>query len=222
LSALRTDQGKLVPRPHAAVVVAHPDDETLWCGGYILAHPEYDWRVVTLCRASDPDRAPKFRRVLEQLDAVGEMADLDDGPDQVPLQIEQIQATITRLLAGNSYSLILTHGPRGEYSRHRRHEECCRSVVDLWLSGSIITTCLWVFAYEDGGHAYLPRVRDDADRRDMLAETVWLEKRRLITRVYGYGIDSWEARTVPREEGFWCFDSAQAAAERTAIREQQS
>jgi hypothetical protein len=156
------------------------------------------------------------------LDAVGEMADLDDGPDQVPLQIEQIQATITRLLAGNSYSLILTHGPRGEYSRHRRHEECCRSVVDLWLSGSIITTCLWVFAYEDGGHAYLPRVRDDADRRDMLAETVWLEKRRLITRVYGYGIDSWEARTVPREEGFWCFDSAQAAAERTAIREQQS
>ena len=68
----------------AAVVVAHPDDETLWCGGYILAHPEYDWRIVTLCRASDPDRAPKFRRVLEQLGAVGDMADSDDGPDQVP------------------------------------------------------------------------------------------------------------------------------------------
>jgi len=208
------------PRQRAAVVVAHPDDETLWCGGYILAHPEYDWRVVTLCRASDPDRAPKFRRVLEQLGAVGELADLDDGPDQVPLPIEQIQATITRLLAGSSYSLILTHGPRGEYTRHRRHEECCRSVVDLWLSGSIVTTCLWVFAYEDGGQTYLPRVRDDADRRDMLAENAWLEKRRLIIDVYGYGIDSWEARTVPREEGFWCFDSAQAAAKRTAIREQ--
>jgi len=67
----------------------------------------------------------------------------------------------------------------------------------------------------------LPRVREDADRRDMLAETVWLEKRQLITDVYGYGIDSWEARAVPREEGFWCFNSAQAAAERTAIREQQ-
>ena len=76
-----------------------------------LAHPEFDWRIVTLCRASDPDRAPKFRRVLEQLGAVGEMADLDDEPDQVPLPIEQVQETIARLLAGNSYSLILTHGP---------------------------------------------------------------------------------------------------------------
>jgi hypothetical protein len=56
----------------------------------------------------------------------------------------------------------------------------------------------------------------------MLADKVWLEKRRLITDVYGYGIDSWEARTAPHEEGFWCFDSAQAAARRTAIREQQS
>ena len=209
------------PRQRVAVVIAHPDDETLWGGGYILDHPDFDWRVVTLCRASDPDRAPKFRRVLEQLGAVGEMADLDDEPDQVPLPIEQIRETIARLLAGNSYSLILTHGPKGEYTRHRRHEECCRSVVDLWQSGGIATNRLWLFAYEDGGRAHLPRVREDADRRDMLAENVWLEKRRLITNVYGYGIDSWEARTAPREEGFWCFDTAQAAAKRTAIREQQ-
>jgi len=208
-------------RKRAAVVVAHPDDETLWCGGYILAHPEYDWRVVTLCRASDPDRAPKFRRVLEQLGALGEMADLDDGPDQVQLPIEQVQGTIVNLLVGNSYSLILTHGPRGEYTRHRRHEECCRSVVELWRSGSIATNRLWLFAYEDGGHAYLPRVRDDADRRDMLAENLWLEKRRLITDVYGYGPEGWEARATPREEGFWCFDSAEAAAKRTGIRGQQ-
>ena len=210
------------PRLLAAVVVAHPDDETLWCGGYLLTHPEYDWRVVTLCRASDPDRAPKFRRVLQQLRAVGEMADLDDEPDQAPLSMEQVQETIVRLLAGNSYSLILTHGPRGEYTRHRRHEECSQSVVELWRSGSIAANCLWLFAYEDGVRAYLPRVRDDADRRDMLTENVWLEKRRLITDAYGYGIDSWEARTAPREEGFWCFDSAQAAAKRTAFREQQS
>jgi len=221
MPAVKLDEEMSGPPLRAAVVVAHPDDETLWCGGYILNHPEFDWRVVTLCRASDPDRAPKFRRVLQQLGAEGEMADLDDEPDQAPLPIELVEETIARLLAGNSYSLILTHGPKGEYTRHRRHEECCRSVVDLWQSGSIVTNCLWLFAYEDGGHAYFPRVRNDADRRDMLAENVWLEKRLLITDVYGYGVDSWEARATPREEGFWCFDSAQAAAARTASREQQ-
>ena len=74
----------------------------------------------------------------------------------------------------------------------------------------------------DGGRAYLPRIRDDADRRDLLTDDVWLEKRRLITDLYGFAPDSWKAQAAPREEGFWCFDSAQAAVKRAAPREQQS
>jgi hypothetical protein len=174
-----------------------------------------------LCRAQDADRAPKFRRVLEQLGADGEMADLDDGPDQLPLPAEQVQQTILRLLPAHSYNLILTHGPRGEYTQHRRHEECCRAVVQLWQSGRIDTRRLWLFAYEDGDRAYFPRAREDADRRDILPDATWFEKRRLIMDVYGYGAESWEAKTTPREEGFWCADSAQAVTRRTALWEQQ-
>jgi len=222
MTSVPSDPMRPAPRPRAAVVVAHPDDEILWCGGTLLNHSEFHWRIVTLCRAGDSDRAPKFSLVLNQLGAEGEMADLDDGPDQNPLPIDLVQATTTRLLAGSRYDLILTHGPMGEYTRHRRHEECCRSVVELWQAGAIDTKRLWLFAYEDGERAHLPRVRDDADRRETLTESVWLEKRRLITSVYGYGADSWEAQSTPHEEGFWCFDSAQAAAERTALWETQS
>jgi hypothetical protein len=150
------------------------------------------------------------------------MADLDDGPDQAPLQIGLVQKTAAHLLAGTSYSLILTHGPDGEYTWHRRHAECCQAVIELWRSGRIDTGRLWLFAYEDGGRAYLPRVRDDADRRNVLTDQVWIEKRRLITDLYGFGPASWEAQTTPREEGFWCFDSAQAAIERAAPREEAS
>ncbi len=208
------------PRLRAAVIVAHPDDETLWCGGYIMTHPEFNWRIVTLCRGGDRDRAPKFHQVLERFGAEGEMADLDDGPAQAPLAVELVQETAARLLAGNSYDLVLTHGPNGEYTQHRRHAECCRAVVELWRSGAMDTKRLWMFAYADGGRAYLPRVRQDADRRDELPDDIWIEKCRVITDLYGFGPDSWEAQTTPRHEGFWCFDSSQSAV--VALSEKQS
>jgi LmbE family N-acetylglucosaminyl deacetylase len=214
--ALKMAELGMASRLRAAVVVAHPDDETLWCGGYILANPDYCWRIVTLCRAQDIDRAPRFGKILKRLGAEGEMADLDDGPDQAPLPEEQLQEIIVHLLSSNHYDLILTHGPKGEYTRHRRHEECSKSVVELWRLGHIDTERLWLFAYEDGDGTHLPLIRADADRRDILPVGVWREKQRLITETYGYGAESWEARATPREEGFWCFNSAQAAVERTA------
>jgi hypothetical protein len=159
---------------------------------------------------------------LQVLGAEGEMADLDDGPDQIPLPVELVNETVAGLLVGHSYELVLTHGPKGEYTRHRRHEQCCQSVLELWQSGGIDTQRLWLFAYDDEERTHLPKACVNADRHDMLTESVWLEKRRLITDVYGYRADSWEATTTPREEAFWCFDSAQAVAKRTTFWEQQS
>jgi LmbE family N-acetylglucosaminyl deacetylase len=221
MTLIALDKAQSFTRLRAAVVVAHPDDETLWCGGYILTHPEFLWRIVTLCRATDTDRAPKFSQVLQRLGAEGDMVDLNDGPDQIPLPAKQIQETIVGLLAGNRYDLILTHSPWGEYTRHRRHEECGHAVVELWRLGRINTRRLWLFAYEDGGLMYLPRVSGNADWRCTLTEDVWLEKRRMIMDIYGYGPDSWEARTTPREEGFRCFDSTQVMVERIVLTGQR-
>lgn len=203
---LPTSNEDFPPKAEAAVIVAHPDDEILWCGGWILEHPEWRWRIVTLCRASDPDRAPKFREVLKQLGAEGGMADLNDGPDQIPLNPESVKETVTGLLADQPFDLVLTHGPRGEYTRHRRHEECCRAVVRLWEEGRIKAAQLWLFGYEDGGRKHLPRVSAEA-RRHHLSESTWRKKHRLITGVYGFPPDGWEARCTPRDEGFWCFES---------------
>jgi hypothetical protein len=141
------------------------------------------------------------------------MADLDDGPDQCPLDDRDVRETILSLLACQEFDLVLTHGPKGEYARHRRHEETCKAVMALWAGGRLSANAVWMFAYEDGGRAYLPRPCDNAHQRQDLAEPVWQEKIRLITEVYGFGPDSWEARMAPRTEAFWCFDSVIAAQE---------
>ena len=134
----------------------------------------------------------------------------------------RFRQTTTRLLGGTSYNLILTHGPNGEYTRHRRHAECCQSVVELWRSGGIDTRRLWLFAYEDGGRSVLAA----GSRRCRSAGRVG--GRRLARKAPAdYGSLRVSSPTVgkhrctPREEGFWCFDSAQAAVERAATEEQQ-
>ena len=194
----------------AAVIVAHPDDETLWAGGTILAQAEWDWFIVTLCRAQDPDRAPRFWQALKLFGATGKMADLDDEAEQIALPDKEVQDTILSSLAAKRFNIILTHGPRGEYTHHLRHEEASRAVAFLWEAGGISADSIWMFAYEDGNGRYLPRAEKGAHLRTALSDELWRQKYRIITEIYGFGAQSFEARTTPREEAFWCFDSPRA------------
>ena len=186
-----------------AVLVAHPDDETLWCGGTLLQHPTWDVFIGTLCRASDPDRSRKFSHVLGELGAQGKMADLDDGPEQTALERSAVCDALLGLLGERSFDLVITHAPGGEYTRHRRHEEVSAAVLELWGRGTLRTSELWLFAYDDGNRSYLPRALPNADLRWDLPEPIWLRKQRLITDGYGFEMQSWEARVTPRTEAFW-------------------
>lgn len=189
----------------AAVIVAHPDDETLWAGGTILSHPSWNWHIISLCRASDADRAPKFHKVLELLGANGDMGDMDDGPDQEPLPEKVVRDWILKLLPANHFDLIISHDPSGEYTRHLRHEETARAVIDLWCNNRIFTDELWTFAYEDGEKKYLPKPIKNAYFYYELPEQIWKKKYQLITKIYGFKEDSFEAQTTPRAEAFWQF-----------------
>jgi LmbE family N-acetylglucosaminyl deacetylase len=188
-----------------ALIVAHPDDETLWAGGTVLSQLAWRCFIVTLCRASDSDRAPRFHRALEALGAQGAMGDLEDGPKQIPLANEQVQEAILQLLPQRDFNILITHSPAGEYTRHRRHEEIGRAVIRLWDAGQLSAEELWVFAYEDGGKQYLPRPVKGGTIYRPLPEEVWQKKYRLITQIYGFEENGFEAKTTPRAEAFWRF-----------------
>ena len=197
-------------RKEAAAVVAHPDDETLWAGGAILEDRSHFWTVVSLCRRSDPDRAGRFSRAIERLGAKGAMADLDDGPDQHPLDPESVESAVLSLLPRTDYPLLVTHSPFGEYTRHRRHEETSRAVTHLWERGRLQIAELWLFAYEDGGKQYYPKSIERAHVKLELGEKTWNEKADIMLNTYGFAPDSWESQTTPRTEAFWRFCDLQA------------
>jgi len=194
-----------------AIIVAHPDDETLWAGGTILSNPGRQYYIVSLCRKNDADRAPKFQKVLGVLGAQGMIGDMDDGPEQMPLPENDVRNAILQLLPEKHFDLIITHSIYGEYTRHRRHEEIGRAVINLWHSGKINTSKLWAFAYEDGNKAYLPIADEDASIFYPLPHDVWEKKFDIITKIYGFNKDGWEAQTAPKEEAFWQFENANQA-----------
>ena len=188
-----------------AIIVAHPDDETLWAGGTILSHPMWNCFVVSLCRGSDPDRAPRFYKALSMLKSQGIMGDLDDGPNQVSLDNAVVEQAILSLLPPQHYDLIISHNPSGEYTRHIRHEEVGEAVINLWNSDKISASEIRLFAYEDGHKEYHPKAMENAAIYRPLTKRIWHRKYSIITEIYGFDKESWEAKTTPVAESFWHF-----------------
>lgn len=194
-----------------AVIVAHPDDESLWTGGTIMSKPDWDWYILSLCRGSDPDRAPRFFKTLDILGAQGSMCDLDDGPEQTPLKKGEIEEAILRSLPLHRYDLLITHSPAGEYTRHRRHEEVGEAVITLWHTQRLRADELWIFAYEDGNKEYRPQPIKAAHLFTKITEEIWKKKYDLITKIYGFPGNGFEAETTPRAEAFWRFSDPRDA-----------
>lgn len=194
-----------------ALIVAHPDDETLWAGGTLLNHKDWNVFIVSLCRAGDTNRSAKFQDALKIIGARGTMGDLDDSPMQQALEADQVEHAIVNLLPVMQYDLIITHHPRGEYTRHLRHEETAKAVITLWNQGNITASELWCFAYEDGGREYYPKAVETAEIVIHLETSIWERKYKLITETYGFDENTWEAHTTPTTESFWRFSDPEDA-----------
>ena len=195
----------LTSKKTVAVIVAHPDDETLWSGGTILSHPAWQWFIVCLSRRNDKDRSLRFFNALKILRSEGIMGDLDDGPEQNPLEENVVEQAMLNLLPAKHFDLIISHNPTGEYTRHIRHEETGIAVIKLWNAGKISTNELWIFAYDDNNKNHYPVAVEEASICRTLMKRIWIRKYSIITETYGFEKGGFEAETTPRAESFWQF-----------------
>jgi len=187
LTKVRTNISKEEKKSRSAlVIVAHPDDETLWAGGTILSHPSWKCFIISLCRGSDKERALKFYKALKVLKSEGCMGDIDDGPEQNPLEVKEVERTILDLLPSKNFDFIISHNPTGEYTKHTRHQEVSKAVIKLWVSGKIYANELWTFAYEDGNKKYYPKPVENATIYRKLTKRIWKRKYSIITEIYDF------------------------------------
>ncbi len=184
------------------VMVAHPDDETLWCGGLLLKNSQWQKTIFSFTRESDKDRNPKFYRACEYFGANGVMSDIDDGAEQKPVSYYEYQMAAEKKLEKKDYDLIITHNPSGEYTRHLRHEEVSLSVLLMVGKGILNTKEMWFFNFSDTFKKEFPRARQDSDLIIELDDEIYNRKKKIICEIYGFSESSWEAQTTPKKEGF--------------------
>jgi len=194
----------------ALVIVAHPDDETIWMGGTILQSPKINWTIISLCRKDDSDRAPKFERVCRVLNAKAIISDLDDELLK-PLPLEQVAQKIKSLLPKTNYDFIYTHGQNGEYG-HIRHKEVHKAVKQLIQSKQLNSKKLFFFAYSPTNesppsNAELKLAKPDkhASERVHVRGDNFKKKKTLVRETYGFGGDSFEVVSCTNVETFNLF-----------------
>ncbi|MBL7131117.1 MAG: PIG-L family deacetylase [Candidatus Omnitrophica bacterium] len=180
------------------VIVAHPDDETIWMGGTLLSNiNNWDLTIISLCRRNDKDRVSKFKKVCKILKAKCFISDLEDEKlNDIPT--EEITKRIKRHLDGN-YDYIFTHGKNGEYG-HKRHIQINNAVVEMLKEKKLPAKKIFFFSYlKKWGRCYPNK---NSDKFTKLRDIHFERKKELIQDVYGFKKTSFEFLCCRDTEAF--------------------
>lgn len=107
------------------MIVAHPDDETLWGAGIVLQYPK-DWTIIC-CTIPyhDPIRAEKFHEACAVLGASNSVVRQHGERDGL-IEIPDL----------SYFDLIVTHNSAGEYG-HVQHKELHNAIKPRWPDKTI-------------------------------------------------------------------------------------
>lgn len=127
-----------VERPSKLMIVAHPDDESLF-GGEALTS-SHDWTVICVTGASNERRRKEFMRAMHSIRVNYTMLDHVDHIQSGHFD-PRLENTLISLMSEHPYEMIVTHNSQGEYG-HPQHRSLHRIVrritgnVPLYVFGT--------------------------------------------------------------------------------------
>jgi len=191
---------KLEDNKKALIIIAHPDDETIWMGGTIARNKKVYWTIFSLCRASDRDREPKFKRVCEYYGAKSIISDLDDeGKLSLEEAKQEAKKIILKKIDFSEFDYIFTHGANGEYG-HERHIAIHLAIDELVKEENIRPDTVFYFNYVKNEKNNLEPSNGSIINK--LSKKELLEKKRVVAEMYGYPVDGIDVGYCTNSEAF--------------------
>lgn len=119
-ASFRLDDKKMT-NINKVMIVAHPDDETLWGGANIM---HGGWLIVCLTNGNNVVRKKEFFNVMKNTGNYGIMLNYPDNPNHKKDNWSTVKSKITDdvryIVRYKNWDQIVTHNPLGEYG-HIQH-----------------------------------------------------------------------------------------------------
>ena len=144
--------------PKYLMIVAHPDDETIYGGGHLLNDK---YTVVCITCGQVDYRVNEFKEVMAKTNDDYLMLGFDDrinktGPiSDWSYQYNDIYNKLSEIIKSEDWDLIITHNPNGEYG-HRHHILTSEMVTNITGKKNLYYFGHW---YRNGGGG--ERISDD-------------------------------------------------------------
>lgn len=169
------------------LVVAHPDDETIFFGGLVQVYRRRPWRVICVTDGNadgeGEKRKAQFHSACEQLRV--KSYEMWDFPDRFDSRLDLDR--LTEKLRGEDAVEVFTHGALGEYG-HPHHQDVCLAVYR---------------AFPDRGTVWSTAYNCFAEKTHRLPRRAFERKCEILTRTY-FSETHRFARWLPvqNQEGF--------------------
>lgn len=154
---------------NALLIVAHPDDETIFCGGTMLYYPNWIWTVVCMTEKEGSDRYNEFQKAMEAFKRFGVninsyftlgQEDINQGRKLTEEDILLWKKAIQR--KSFSPDITFTHNTRGEYG-HSAHKLSSLAVSDLLPN-------VWEFIYPKESQPYKNKINEVPLSKEILKQ----------------------------------------------------
>jgi LmbE family N-acetylglucosaminyl deacetylase len=170
---------------NALVLVAHPDDETLFCGGTMLTYPSWNWTIICVTMKLKTQRPKEFAKAISLYrdSGVNIMSSCTLGQKDVNRELNTEEYTAIKSLVKQSAGkpdIVFTHNSAGDYG-HAYHKELNK------IAGKLFTN-IWEFICP-GAVPVIPQPFRSRNNVVPLSEDI-LDKKRTFLIVHTH--PSWE------------------------------